>query len=156
MVVCQRRLKVGMWLFWIGVCRRGVSVGVDERPNSLMSVATELDCVWVATVVGGVEGVEVSLVMMVSGCSVLGLVWFGSGGGSISCNIRRSRLDLSTVVNLLDFSMSLVPSLLQSIGTASVLRPVLWMVLLSWGCGVWYGSGETCGLMVFVRPGGVG
>eukprot|EP00956_Cyclotella_meneghiniana_P006191 scaffold8098_cov67-Cyclotella_meneghiniana.AAC.2 len=94
MVVCQRRLKVGMWLFWIGVCRRGVSVGVDERPNSFMSVATEL--------------------------------------------------------------VSLVPSLLQSIGTAPVLRPVLWVVLLSWGCGDWYGSGETCGLMAFVRPGGVG
>ena len=42
MVVCQRRLKVGMWLFWMGVCRRGVSVGVGERLKSFMSVATEL------------------------------------------------------------------------------------------------------------------
>ena len=47
---------------------------------------------------------RVSLVMMVSGWSVLGLIWVGSGGGSISCNICRIGLDLSTLVNLLDFS----------------------------------------------------
>ena len=46
----------------------------------------------------------VSLVMTISWCSVLSLFRFGGGGGSISCNICRIGLDLSTVVNLLDFS----------------------------------------------------
>ena len=45
-----------------------------------------------------------SLVMTIIGCSVLSLFWFGGGGGSISCNICRIGLDLSTLVNLLDFS----------------------------------------------------
>ena len=52
--------------------------------------------------------------------------------------------------------VSLVLLLLQSIGATPELWPVLWVVLLVWGGGDWYGSGETCGLMVFVRPGGVG
>ena len=47
----------------------------------------------------------VSLVMTISWCSVLSLFRFGGGGGSISCNICRIGLDLSTtLVNLLDFS----------------------------------------------------
>ena len=45
-----------------------------------------------------------SLVMTIIECSVLSLFWFGGGGGSISCNICRIGLDLSTLVNLLDFS----------------------------------------------------
>ena len=72
---------------------------------------------------------------MVVGCSVV------TGGAGV---------DWFVVV------LSSVPLLLQSMGVVLESGLLCWVVLLDWRCGDWYGSGETCGLMTLVRPGGVG